>query len=250
MRTLQFVNIYRRKNAEIQTDVAWLCDITEQWALDIPISQPECIDLLLLKQEETKGPYEALSPSNLPFLTQLLSLLQARIVSVEIHAILERAFYATATLQQGEQTFQIDGRVGLLLVLAQRFSIPISIEDELLDRLGTRFPLHTTLQQWLAEEQANLDQPLLPLSQIPSALAKTGAIIAQAGGKLLSVEQQQQIQTEIQQHLGPEQRKQLQNFLKNAPPEVREASRASWSRLGFSASPFERELLGNDNEII
>ncbi len=248
MKNMHFVDVYRQIDTSLQLKFAWLCDTDGEWALRTPVSQEDSAEFLLLKREDNESIYDAVSPSTLPFVGQLMNAVQVQVISVEICTLFERSFYAVALFQQGDQTFEIAGRVGLLLALALRFACPIIIDEELLARMGVHLPPHTTLQQWLAEEQADVYQKVsLPLQHSP-AFAHLEASMRQAPGKPLTAEQKQHIQAEIQQELGPEQLKQLRHFYTNLSPEARQLSKEMWGRLGFPAPPLPEEVLVDDNE--
>lgn len=70
----------------------------------------------------------------------------------------------------------------------------------------------------------------------------------QAPGKSLTTEQQQQVQAEIQQGMGPERLKQLQAFYKNLTPEGKKIGKEMWSQLGFSSPPVPKEILEDTDE--
>lgn len=247
MRVMHFVDVYRRIDTSLPLQFAWLYDTEGEWALRLPVSSEDSAEFVLLRQENDVSVYDAISPSTLPFVGQLMHAAQLQVLSVEIRTLFERAFYAVALFQQEAQTFEVTGRVGLLVALACRFACPITIDEELLVRSGVRLPPHTTLQHWLAEQQANVYQKLSLPPQHSPAFAQLETFMRQTPGNSLPAEQQQHIQAEIQQKLGPEQLKQLQHFYKNLTPEGRKISKEMWSRLGFSSPPIPQEVLRDDN---
>ena len=246
MKILHFDDVYRQINTSSQSKFAWLHDNEQQWALRIPVSREDSAEYTLLKRDVSI--HDAVSPSTLPFIAQFMNALGVRAASVEIRTLFERAFYGMATFEREGETFEVSGRIGLLVALSLRFACPIVIEEELLERTGVRLPSQSTLREWLAEEQSRVYQKVsLPHTHTPVSTSLE-SFIRQGAGQALTAEQMKQVQAEIQQGLGPEQREQFRQFYNNLTPEGKKMSQEMWRKLGFAAPPFPEGVVEDNND--
>jgi bifunctional DNase/RNase len=73
-------------------------------------------------------------------ITNILERLDARIVSILIHSLRDDVFFATLTIEQGEQRLEIDARPSDSIALAVRCDAPIFVEEDVFEQAGLKVP--------------------------------------------------------------------------------------------------------------
>jgi len=127
-----------------------LKDLQDQKAIPIWIGMCEA-SAIAMEIEKIK----LSRPMTHDLIKNIIHLLQAKLLKIEIHDLKDNTFFATIFLQRDDQVFPLDARPSDAIALAMRSDAPIFVEEKVIEKtLVIDYKNNLLEKDWLTEEKA------------------------------------------------------------------------------------------------
>lgn len=133
--------------------ILYLLGTTGQRALPIWVGQFEGEQIAQYLREATTP-----RPMTYHFMAILLNRLGAKLHEVRIEALKEFAYYAVASIGEGNNTYEIDARPSDAVALALQMGAPIFVAEAVMQQAGQELPQPFDEQVWLQEEKRRVGE--------------------------------------------------------------------------------------------
>jgi len=153
----------------------------------IRISLTNAQRVVILKQMDVErylpiwiGPYEAESitialqeievsrPQTHDLIKNILTVMDARLVRIEITSLKEDVYYGRMVIEAGDRTFEIDARPSDAIAMAVRYHVPIQIIASMMERVGINPERDLLLDEFLEPPIASGENVSLKTSGLES----------------------------------------------------------------------------------
>jgi len=132
------------------TPIVILKDLGDQEAIPIWIGLCEA-SAIATEMEKVKLP----RPMTHDLMKDILHLLQAKLVKIEINDLRDNTFFAAIFLQRDDQVYSLDARPSDAIALAMREDAPIFVEEKVIERaLIVDLKINLLEKNELTEEKA------------------------------------------------------------------------------------------------